>query len=181
MIYTDAAIRYVLGFASGLEAVTVKEGESVRIECRPPEKGNILVWFRALDNSGMEFIASFSNGLLKSQGSSNPRLKIANDVLTVTSFSKNDDSGLYSCGSIKSNELKFGPVKQLVGGEFLSINLVELPLSVILIKSVLYHKVKDPVTAPAPAPKDVTTQPCPSTTTKPCRCDSSKPNKQGEN
>ncbi|XP_029006064.1 T-cell surface glycoprotein CD8 alpha chain [Betta splendens] len=135
-------------FTSGVEVVTVNQGDSHRIECRPSEIGTIIIWFRVLDNVGMEFIASYTNnGMLKSKGIQNPRLQISDDVLTLTSFTKFEDSGVYSCASIKGNELKFGKVKRLVG-------------------------VTDPVAAPEP--KVVSTPPCPTTTTRPCSCNTSR-------
>ncbi|XP_034726048.1 T-cell surface glycoprotein CD8 alpha chain isoform X2 [Etheostoma cragini] len=99
---------------------TVKEGEQVEIKCKPQDTNAMVIWFRILDTSGMEFIASFSNsGELKSPAASFPstfsQSKIKQHILTLQSFSESRDSGVYSCASLKANELKFGEETQLVG------------------------------------------------------------------
>ncbi|XP_070695252.1 T-cell surface glycoprotein CD8 alpha chain [Pempheris klunzingeri] len=103
------------------EDITVKEGQSVDINCVPSEKGTMIVWFRVLENSGLEFIASFSTyGILKSMSANIPSTfnhdKISQNILTLASFNKARDSGTYSCaGLYKGNELKFGKVTRLAG------------------------------------------------------------------
>nr|XP_020448698.1 T-cell surface glycoprotein CD8 alpha chain [Monopterus albus] len=135
----------------GSEEKIIIENQDVDITCKPPEAGSMIVWFRVLDKSGMEFIASFSNtGIPKSSGScysyfSNS--KISQSTLTLKSFDKTRDSGVYSCAAIKSNELKFGDMTRLVG-----------------------EKDADP-TKPPPAP--TTTKPSLPTTTTACVCDNS--------
>lgn len=128
VIYINAPIFHILEITSGAVQITVKEGESYEISCKPAEIGGMIVWFRVLDKSGMEFIASFStSGLQKSSAPFKPTFsaaKINQNILILNSFNKIDDSGMYSCASIKNNELKFGQVTQLVVGEFYFINLV---------------------------------------------------------
>lgn len=93
------------------------------IECQPNETGTLTIWFRVLDNAGMEFIASFSNGV-KKDTESNPSStftygKIRSHKVTLVEFSRERDSGLYGCSSlIKGKELRFGPLTRLFGGEF---------------------------------------------------------------
>ncbi|XP_032368777.1 T-cell surface glycoprotein CD8 alpha chain isoform X2 [Etheostoma spectabile] len=140
---------------------TVKEGEQVEITCIPQEVGSIVVWFRVLDTSGMEFIASFSsNGLLKSPAASFPstfsQSKIQQNILTLKSFSKSRDSGVYNCASLKANELKFGVATRLVG-EKVEVAVVETPSG---------------------RASAVTTEQNPCTTAAPCDCNNI--NKQGE-
>ncbi|XP_061919513.1 T-cell surface glycoprotein CD8 alpha chain [Entelurus aequoreus] len=99
---------------------TLKEGQAFPIECVPSETGSMVVWFRVLDGSGVDFIASFSNqGMIKSEGASYSGTfagkSMANNVMTVASFSRDRDSGLYSCASLKNNQLLFGAVTRLQG------------------------------------------------------------------
>lgn len=107
---------------------SIKQGVSAEIVCHPPETGTMTIWFRILDKAGMEFIASFSNGLKKdterSPSSSFTFSKISKHIVTLQSFDRNKDSGLYSCASlVKGKELVFGEVTRLVGGEFCFMNL----------------------------------------------------------
>ncbi|XP_077583080.1 T-cell surface glycoprotein CD8 alpha chain [Stigmatopora nigra] len=98
-----------------------KEGQPVEITCKPLELGSSIMWFRVLDNhSGMEFLASFSNnGLSKSASDSFSSTfhgrKIRDNVLTLKSFRKAEHSGIYSCATIKDNQMKFGAVTRLTG------------------------------------------------------------------
>nr|XP_061814142.1 T-cell surface glycoprotein CD8 alpha chain-like [Nerophis lumbriciformis] len=97
-----------------------KEGQKVEIHCKPSEVGSMIMWFRALDNSGMEFLASFSNnGMQKSHSDSFSStfndLKIRDDILVLQAFTKARDSGVYGCATLKNNELKFGKVTRLTG------------------------------------------------------------------
>ncbi|XP_038552330.1 T-cell surface glycoprotein CD8 alpha chain [Micropterus salmoides] len=102
---------------------TIKEGDPVDISCKPGEMGTMIIWFRVLDNSGMEFIASFStSGMLKKSTDSFSNMfmdsKMKQNILTLKSFNKARDSGIYSCGLLhKGTELKFGEVTRLVGVE----------------------------------------------------------------
>lgn len=116
----------VLEITSGAVQKTVDEGQQVEIYCKPPQMSGMVTWFRVLDKSGMEFIASFSAGHLKSTSLHQNFIstKIRDHKLILKSFNKDTDSGAYSCAVIKSNELKFGEVTRLVGGEFLYISLV---------------------------------------------------------
>ncbi|XP_044075263.1 T-cell surface glycoprotein CD8 alpha chain isoform X2 [Siniperca chuatsi] len=134
--------------------VTAKEGAQVEISCQPRETGSMVVWFRVLDQSGMEFIASFSNnGIRKSPTTSLSLIfseaKIGQHILTLQSFDKARDSGVYGCASLyKGIELKFGQVTRLDG---------------------------EKVATGAPLP--ITTQ-TPCTTTTPCVCNNN--NNKGE-
>lgn len=101
----------------------MKEGAQVDIQCQPSQTGSMTVWFRLLDNLEMEFIASFSNGLKKETDSKPSSVfthgKIKKDILTLKSFRRDYDSGLYACATLfRGKELRFGPVTQLRGGEF---------------------------------------------------------------
>uniref|UniRef100_A0A3Q1KFE4 Uncharacterized protein n=1 Tax=Anabas testudineus TaxID=64144 RepID=A0A3Q1KFE4_ANATE len=95
------------------------KGGNIEIFCNPPEKGSIVTWFRVLEKSRIQFIASFSNtGMDKSSGPLDPSFsysKIRDQKLILKNFKKHEDSGVYSCASLKSNELKFGEVTRLVG------------------------------------------------------------------
>ncbi|XP_021176261.2 T-cell surface glycoprotein CD8 alpha chain isoform X1 [Fundulus heteroclitus] len=129
----------------------VNEGDPVDINCKLPDTGTIVFWFRAVDGAEMELIGSFStNGQPKAPRDNFNRdfslKKQMNDfVLTVKSFKKRTDSGLYSCAALTGgNKLTFGPVTQLRG------------------------KPK-PTTPPPPPPRDVTTRQM-STTPKNCLC-----------
>lgn len=100
----------------------MKEGVQVDIHCKPSQAGPMTVWFRVRDKSGMEFIASFSNGLKKdTENTPSSEFiygKVNKDILTLKSFQRETDSGLYSCASLyKGRELSFGSVTRLRGGE----------------------------------------------------------------
>ncbi|XP_042358185.1 T-cell surface glycoprotein CD8 alpha chain [Plectropomus leopardus] len=129
------------------EDMIAKEGQSVEINCKPQETGTMVVWFRVLDSSGMEFIASFSNnGVLKSPKASFPDIfRHSNsrpDILTLVSFNKARDAGVYNCASLfKGTELKFGRPTRLLGVQ---------------------------VAVPAPQPTAARKDPC--TTATPCVC-----------
>ena len=109
--------------------ISAKEGEQIEISCVPAGAGTMIVWFRVLDTSGMEFIGSYSVTGIKKTTTTNPSsvftdTKIAQNKLILKSFNKDKDVGIYSCASLyRGNELKFGPVTRLVGGEFCFINL----------------------------------------------------------
>lgn len=117
---------HVLEMTSGATQKTVTETEPVEISCTLTERGIMVIWFRVLDKSGLEFIASFNNDQLKSKSplhQSFSSKKILENKLTLNSFNKDNDSGVYSCAIIQNNRLKFGEVTRLVGGEFLFIRL----------------------------------------------------------
>lgn len=97
--------------------LAVKEGKMVRINCDPGDKGTLVVWFRHLDTTGMEFIASFSkDGMKKSAQESFSDVfrhsKDSPNFLTVKAFQIRD-SGVYSCASLKDNKLIFGTPTRL--------------------------------------------------------------------
>nr|AIC33815.1 T cell surface glycoprotein CD8 alpha chain [Lutjanus sanguineus] len=112
------------------EEKTVKEGEQVEIKCEPGKKGTLIVWFRVLDTSGMEFIGSYStSGMRKPNiGAPSPSFsetKIAQHTLILKSFNKDKDVGIYSCASlIRGVELKFGQITRLVGEKVVVAPLV---------------------------------------------------------
>lgn len=101
----------------------LKDGETVDIDCQLNDSGSMTLWFRVPDAGGMEFIASFTNGVRKGDDSKVSSLfsfvKIKSHKVTLKSFSRQRDSGLYGCSALlKGKELKFGPLTRLVGGEF---------------------------------------------------------------
>lgn len=98
-----------------------QEGHLVEIKCNPSEKSSFVIWFRVLDTSGMEFIGSFTaNGMVKSTYISSrfTYTKIDQHIISLKKFNSVFDSGTYSCASFKNNELHFGEVTRLTGGEF---------------------------------------------------------------
>ncbi|XP_049590779.1 T-cell surface glycoprotein CD8 alpha chain [Syngnathus scovelli] len=96
-----------------------KEGQKVEIQCRPSESGSMVMWFRVSDKYNIDFLASFSNnGVLKFEKSSFSSIfkrKPNEDVISLNSFNKDRDSGLYICASLKNSELVFGDVTRLTG------------------------------------------------------------------
>lgn len=123
-IYCCKLLSFLSETTSGgnLKEEVVKEGAQVDIHCQPSQSGSLTVWFRVRDKSWMEFIASFSNGLKKetdySPSTEFTHAKINKDILTLKSFQREADSGLYCCASLfKGKELRFGQVTQLRGGE----------------------------------------------------------------
>ncbi|XP_075870595.1 T-cell surface glycoprotein CD8 alpha chain isoform X2 [Nelusetta ayraudi] len=103
------------------EHFTVKEGMPVEIKCQPPGSISLsTIWFRALDNAGMEFIAAFDlNRNAKTTDwrptSEFDHSNIKKDILILKSFNKKKDSGQYSCAIYKGPALIFGKVTRLVG------------------------------------------------------------------
>lgn len=128
---TAPILLHLLEMTSGAgQDVLVQEGERVEIVCSPSEKGTLNIWFRVLDKSGMEFIASFSERGLQKPYTDKPSstftyTKIERNIIILPSFYKASDSGLYSCASLKGSQLKFGNVTRLAGGEFCFTNLVQ--------------------------------------------------------
>ncbi|XP_041814815.1 T-cell surface glycoprotein CD8 alpha chain [Chelmon rostratus] len=102
------------------EDITVKEGQEVEISCRP-ELGSMVIWFRLLGESDMEFIGSYANNGIEKTAmkafSSIFRRSASNPYsLTLKSFNKMRDSGAYICAAlVKGTELRFGKITQLVG------------------------------------------------------------------
>ncbi|XP_014858066.1 PREDICTED: T-cell surface glycoprotein CD8 alpha chain isoform X1 [Poecilia mexicana] len=103
---------------------TVREGESEKVKCTPPPRGTIVFWFRVVEDQDMEFIGSFApGGSLKIAGDNygnDKNLVVVKQsydfVLTVKSFNKKSDSGMYTCAALVSgNTLSFGQVTQLQG------------------------------------------------------------------
>ncbi|XP_026163527.1 T-cell surface glycoprotein CD8 alpha chain [Mastacembelus armatus] len=124
----------------------VKDGEGAEITCNPKEQGTMVIWFRVLDHSGMEFIGSFSNSGLKKSKEIHQKFsetKMSQHILMLKSFSKAEDSGTYTCASFKDNKLNFGEITRLVG-----------------------EKVKETLRSPPATP----TKPNLQTTTMPCVC-----------
>lgn len=107
---------------SGDQQGPIKDGETVDIECQPDESGSLIFWFRVPDGAGMEFIASFSNSVKKEDGKVSSLFtygRIKSHKVTLKSFSRQRDSGLYGCSALlRGKELRFGPLTRLVGGEF---------------------------------------------------------------
>jgi len=104
----------------------------------------MVIWFRVLDISGMEFIGSFSPAGTEKLVMTNydsifqqKKIKANEYVLTLKSF-KRSDSGIYSCNTLSGgNKLIFGKVTRLVGGEFLFSNCG--PKHMILFKGITSH------------------------------------------
>ncbi|XP_061688994.1 T-cell surface glycoprotein CD8 alpha chain isoform X2 [Syngnathoides biaculeatus] len=98
--------------------LVIKDGYKVEVRCRPSDIGTIVMWFRVLDKSGIEFLASYTNNGIRKYVSGSfsshfSDLRIRDDILILKSFSKGRDSGTYSCATLKNNELKFGPLIRL--------------------------------------------------------------------
>ncbi|XP_061642048.1 zinc finger matrin-type protein 1-like isoform X3 [Phyllopteryx taeniolatus] len=131
---------------AGREHVS-KDGQKIEVSCKPSDVGSMVMWFRVVDKSGMEFLASYTNnGMQKSTSDSMSNfsdLRIREDIIILKSFSKARDSGIYSCASLKNNQLKFGDITRLTGEN-------------------------DGVSKPPEAP---TVKLNPSTTTLPCACE----------
>ncbi|KAM7006836.1 T-cell surface glycoprotein CD8 alpha chain [Tautogolabrus adspersus] len=130
------------------EERVIKERELVEIRCDTNGFSNTFVWFRVLDTPAMEFIASYNLiGDVKSAPSSLSSIfshkKSKQYILTLKSFNKARDSGVYGCACQKPQELKIASVTRLVG-----------------------EKVKVSTEAPVD-----TTEPTPCTTATPCVCD----------
>lgn len=76
----------------------------------------MVIWFRVLDKSGMEFIASVAlSGSLKNSAPNFDQIFSLSDyhTLSLKSF-RREDSGIYSCARlIGGNRLEFGEVTRL--------------------------------------------------------------------
>ncbi|XP_053172089.1 T-cell surface glycoprotein CD8 alpha chain [Scomber japonicus] len=120
------------GVSSGVVVdVTPKEGDPVEISCTPPLGGTLVIWLRVLDTPDVEFIGSFA----PSSGTEKEKIpdrfdisKASHDKLTLRSFKKNE-SGIYTCATLKSNALHFGRLTRLVVGEFPQIVTVAPPIT----------------------------------------------------
>ncbi|XP_072517996.1 T-cell surface glycoprotein CD8 alpha chain [Salminus brasiliensis] len=93
----------------------VKDGEKVDIVCDPKIADQTVWWFRLMDKETMEFIAAFSAIRLKGELDSRySHSKMKDKTLTLKAFKK-EDSGFYSCMTIKNNQLFFGQVTKVQG------------------------------------------------------------------
>ncbi|KAJ8395573.1 hypothetical protein AAFF_G00030540, partial [Aldrovandia affinis] len=93
------------------------EKKEVPLQCDPPIKSTIIVWFRLQEN-GLEFLASYtSTGQLKQNVYRHifSTEKIASNILTLKEFQKARDSGVYSCASFINNMLNFGKATRIQG------------------------------------------------------------------
>ncbi|XP_041673281.1 T-cell surface glycoprotein CD8 alpha chain-like [Cheilinus undulatus] len=132
----------------------VKQGQPYEITCRLQKSVSTYFWFRVLDTHAMEFIASYGINGIKTQSSTfssfSHRTSGTIFILTLNSFDKTRDSGVYGCAFQKQSKLEFDGVTRLVGE-------------------------KDEVQKEAPV---ATIEPTPCTTAIPCVCD--KTREQGE-
>uniref|UniRef100_A0A3Q1F186 CD8a molecule n=1 Tax=Acanthochromis polyacanthus TaxID=80966 RepID=A0A3Q1F186_9TELE len=129
----------------------VKEGGSIDIECQPPTTTHTIMWFRALDNSGMEFIISVSSsGLEKSKRSDYSDIfsKGTQSKQTVKSFKKSRDSGLYGCAALVGSELKFGKITRLLGGKCSTSQFCVLTLYHLHVSEAVNRTRAEPATPP---------------------------------
>lgn len=113
---------HLLEMASRAEDKTLNEGEPAEITCKLPQMATTVMWFRVLDKSGMNFIASFDkDGVLK-RGVELPENfsdeKMKKNILILKSFKKDTDSGAYGCSAVVNSGLQFGQTTRLRGGEF---------------------------------------------------------------
>uniref|UniRef100_A0A672HBL8 Immunoglobulin V-set domain-containing protein n=1 Tax=Salarias fasciatus TaxID=181472 RepID=A0A672HBL8_SALFA len=94
----------------------IENGAEVTFQCSL-QPGSLIVWFRVLEKSSMEFLVSVSNaGLVKVPSPSfTQSFSYSNNQLKLKSFDKERDSGIYNCATLKGNEMKFGKVTRLVG------------------------------------------------------------------
>lgn len=163
----------------------VREGDRVEIQCEPSEVGTMVIWFRVLDNSGMEYIGSFSkDGVRKATPTAlSTSFGVTNmnkNVLTLNSFKAKEDAGVYGCAGLKSNELKFGRVTRLSGGGIIVLvirlnstkgfNVTHVSLVPVLVKKKVEEVTSVMVARTAPPN-------LPATTTA-CVCESPRGNRQ---
>lgn len=100
----------------------MKEGDDVPIKCQAEEPNrSSTIWFRVLDNAGMEFIATFDfrGERKKTPAHSSMQLdlsRIKSNILILKSFKK-EDSGVYGCAVYENYMLKFGKVNRILTGE----------------------------------------------------------------
>uniref|UniRef100_A0A3B3HMQ2 Immunoglobulin V-set domain-containing protein n=1 Tax=Oryzias latipes TaxID=8090 RepID=A0A3B3HMQ2_ORYLA len=100
---------------------TLQEGSTVHFKCQIPE-GTVVFWFRLLDGSNMEFIASFSNTGMEKKFEQQFKNLFSHEkkdtyfILTLKSFSASRDSGAYVCAAlVKGNMLQFGEIERVHG------------------------------------------------------------------
>ncbi|XP_036444847.1 T-cell surface glycoprotein CD8 beta chain-like [Colossoma macropomum] len=108
----------LLFLSNGAYSETMKEGEDKDIPCDPKSSGTVW-WFRLINNTQSEFIASFSSSGDKKVGDlgskfDHQKMK-SSKILTLKGFKKETDSGSYSCATINNNKLLFGSVTSLQG------------------------------------------------------------------
>uniref|UniRef100_A0A3Q0R494 T-cell surface glycoprotein CD8 alpha chain n=1 Tax=Amphilophus citrinellus TaxID=61819 RepID=A0A3Q0R494_AMPCI len=116
-------ILVILGFCQITSGAvkSAKEGDKTEISCTPQNSAgaSMIVWFRVLDSSGMEFIGSFSTTGIKKTVMPNfdEIFSYSTNRLTLKSFQRKD-SGTYSCAALVSGtKLTFGEVTKIEGGE----------------------------------------------------------------
>uniref|UniRef100_A0A8C6UGS8 Ig-like domain-containing protein n=1 Tax=Neogobius melanostomus TaxID=47308 RepID=A0A8C6UGS8_9GOBI len=107
------------GSAEPPQVKMLRDGDKAEIKCHIP--GSLTVaWFRILDESGMDFIASVSsvNPSVKKQGpefdSHFSTEQIGKHTLVLKAF-RGSDAGAYSCAAL-GRDVTFGPVTRLQPG-----------------------------------------------------------------
>lgn len=112
-------LSHLLEMASTSGDIVVNNGATVEITCKC-QLAPTTMWFRVLDKAGMEFIASFDKDGKPRRGLPGKfnADKMNKNILTLTSFNKAEDSGVYSCAIVQSSGLQFGQTTRLRGGEF---------------------------------------------------------------
>lgn len=91
-----------------------EEGQSVNVHCDPGLPGTLTFWFRVNDD-GAKFLFTVKNKDVKASDTEytvNPHDKVS---LTIQSFKKKTDSGVYTCAAMNSNKLFFGKPSVITG------------------------------------------------------------------
>lgn len=113
----------VLEICSGAWAASplvkqVPDGSDAEVSCRVTEYGTSVVWFRVVDGSVTEYMASVTpvNPTVRRYGPGFPlRLdtsRLSSNILILKNFRGSADAGIYSCASF-SKDMKFGPITRL--------------------------------------------------------------------
>lgn len=112
---------------TGTSQVTVEinEMEKYSITCSlKPDMSLTVMWLRATEKNGVEFIVSYKSKN-KSWGKEFGQSMDTSDgyKLTIKSFNKETDSGIYNCATYNANRLTFGTstvLKEKQGGFILN-------------------------------------------------------------
>ncbi|XP_067280295.1 T-cell surface glycoprotein CD8 alpha chain [Pseudorasbora parva] len=91
-----------------------EDGEIVKVDCDPGQAGTLTFWFR-VNKDGAEFLFTVKNKEIKAKTTEydvNLNDKVS---LTIKSFEKKTDSGIYACAAMNNNKLIFGKPTVITG------------------------------------------------------------------
>ncbi|XP_043076796.1 T-cell surface glycoprotein CD8 alpha chain [Puntigrus tetrazona] len=104
-------------FDGGFAEKVYQEGKEATVNCDTKLPGVITFWFK-INRSGAKYLFTVKGTDIRSDVEDKEKYKVNNNgkvSLTIRSFKKKSDSGLYSCASMNNNQLSFGELTEMKG------------------------------------------------------------------